>query len=175
MNIKSIKKFRLVRIGIAMILAMMLFTSTVSTSNAYILEPGWKLLVHDNIGVYISSDLSDVTIKSNVNKWNTYTGRVSFLYSAISAQIKFMDNRSLDNGTYATTFLRSGANKDIIIYKSFKSLSTVRKNETIVHETGHALGLGHSDKTTTAVMRATGFNDKAYPLSDDIAGIKALY
>ena len=93
----------------------------------------------------------------------------------ISAQIKFLDNRSLDNGTYATTFLRSGANKDIIIYKSFKSLSTVRKNETIVHEAGHALGLGHSDKTTTSVMRATGFNDKAYPLSDDIAGIKALY
>ena len=175
MNVNLVKQFRLVRIGIAVILTMVLFVSTVSISNAYVLSPGWKLPIHDNIGVYSPSDLSDVTIKSNVNKWDTYTGRVSFSFSAISAQIKFLDNRSLDNGTYATTFLRSGANKDIIIYKSFKSLSTVRKNETIVHEAGHALGLGHSDKTTTSVMRATGFNDKAYPLSDDIAGIKALY
>ncbi|WP_425757484.1 matrixin family metalloprotease [Ihubacter sp. rT4E-8] len=42
---------------------------------------------------------------------------------------------------------------------------------------GHALGLDHcqTSKNSISVMRAVGFNDKAYPLSDDIAGIKKLY
>ena len=46
-----------------------------------------------------------------------------------------------------------------------------------MHEVGHALGLSHTQASNNSisVMRETGFNGKAYPLSDDIAGISAIY
>ena len=49
--------------------------------------------------------------------------------------------------------------------------------ETIVHEVGHCLGLSHCQyiKNSISVMREYGFNNKAYPLSDDIQGISYIY
>ncbi len=150
---------------------------TCSNSFAYVLASGWAFPSGKNIGVYIESSLSDVTIKTNVNKWQSYTGRVSCVFNALSGEVKFLDHRSSDNEAYAVTFLQSGRKKNIVLYKPFRSLPSTQKNETIVHEMGHAFGLAHcqSSKNSVSVMRAIGFNNKAYPLSDDIAGIKALY
>ena len=78
----------------------------------------------------------------------------------------------------ATVWAKSNPEwKTITLYKMFLDLNTVQKQETIVHEFGHAFGLDHCQflKQSKSVMRATGFNKKAYPLSDDIAGIAALY
>ncbi len=173
------KKRKEVRRSGTLIFISVILTILVASSNcfAYVLKSGWEFPSGKDIGVYIESSLSDVTIKSNVNKWETYTGRVSCTFNAVSGTVKFLDNRSTDSEDYAVTFLQSGRKKNIVLYKPFKSLSTTRKNETIVHEMGHAFGLGHcqSSKNSISVMRETGFNDKAYPLSDDIAGIKALY
>ena len=56
-------------------------------------------------------------------------------------------------------------------------LSEAIKRETVVQEVGHALGLAHcqEEKNGVSVMRRLGFNGKAKPLSDDIAGIRELY
>lgn len=168
---------RKIRIGVVLIIVSLTLSVTCSNGYAYVLANGWNFPSGQNIGVYIESELSDVTIKSNVNKWETYTGRISCDFNAISGQVKFLDNRTHDNDAYAVTFLQSARKKNIVLYKPFKSLNTTRKNETIVHEMGHALGLDHcqTSKNSISVMRAVGFNDKAYPLSDDIAGIKKLY
>lgn len=157
-------------------MAVFMVLTTCAYVKAYVLEPGWKVPFPKNIGVYIDSSLSDVNIKPYVKIWDTKTGRVAFNYTG--STVKFLDNRTVDNGTYATTFLQTGRQKNVIIYKRFKSLPTAHKNETIVHEVGHTLGLGHvtaSALLSSSVMRETGFNNKAYPLSDDIAGIKAMY
>ena len=65
----------------------------------------------------------------------------------------------------------------ITFHASFQNKSNAQKQETIVHEVGHALGLAHcqSAKNTISVMRASGFNNKAYPLSDDYQGIGYIY
>ena len=66
---------------------------------------------------------------------------------------------------------------NLTYYKTFKNASSIVQQETVVHEFGHALGLGHTQTSneSKSVMRALGFNKKAYPLSDDINGIKAKY
>ena len=63
------------------------------------------------------------------------------------------------------------------MYKSWKGLDQTRRRETAVHEVGHALGLDHTQtkNNSISVMRTKGFNDKDWPLQDDIDGIKALY
>ena len=47
----------------------------------------------------------------------------------------------------------------------------------MVHEFGHQLGLAHTQTANNkkSVMRALGFNNKAYPLSDGKNGINKIY
>lgn len=82
-----------------------------------------------------------------------------------------------DNWTYGvTTFMNIGKFK-IVYYKDFINTSLAWQRETVVHEVGHALGLDHTQTINEpiSVMRAVGFNNKAYPLNDDILGIRAKY
>ncbi|EGO8312543.1 matrixin family metalloprotease [Enterococcus faecalis] len=82
-----------------------------------------------------------------------------------------------DNGNYGVCYYNTTTQSDIRYYRAFINAGTSVRNETVVHEVGHAIGLSHtqSSNNAKAVMRALGFNNKAYPLSDDKAGMNKKY
>ena len=109
--------------------------------------------------------------------WNTHPKVNVVGGTTMNSTIMFMADYSLDNDIYAQAINNHNGTFNIKFYKDFVSLPTVQKNETIVHEVGHVLGLAHCDNADNAisVMREDGFNNVASPLSDDVAGINALY
>ena len=83
----------------------------------------------------------------------------------------------LEPGAYAVTTHHNDNYHSITFYNLFANATEAEKHEVIAHEAGNALGLAHCQKSknSISVMRDTGFNGKAYPLSDDISGIAAIY
>lgn len=115
-------------------------------------------------------------IGSNTEVWATYCPKLGISSLAHSGFIRFCGDLTVSNGTYAVCHFNDSS-RTITLYNDYTGASTAHRAEVIVHEVGHALGLDHcqSEKNSISVMRALGFNNKAYPLSDDIEGITALY
>lgn len=127
---------------------------------------------------YIYNDASGIyNIGYHTQRWNGYSGiYLSSTSSPSSAHIIF-DITNSDSGNFGVTYCNSNTSKTVIFYRAFINATSSQRNETIVHEVGHTLGLAHTQpqNNLNAVMRATGFNNKAYPLTDDIAGLRSLY
>lgn len=156
------------------------FSLTVSplTSNAYILSSD-KLLPPQDLYYWIdpafsATHISEVT--TGIKAWNV-TPEIQFVQKvslAGGAEVK-IERSNTSKGTVVGTSYGGG---HIILWSGWRGLSTATKRkETVVHEVGHELGLAHTQESNIliSVMRTSGFNSKAYPLSDDKAGIAKKY
>lgn len=112
---------------------------------------------------------------AGTNSWN-YSGRKVALIQGSGLNIKEGVSNT-DNGTYGVTYYLTQRMSTITYYSAWLNTTALKRLETVTHEVGHALGLSHtqSANNTISVMRATGFNGKAYPLSDDKSGMEAKY
>lgn len=163
------------------ILVVLIFAIHVPlTVKAFNTVAAWKLDDPDNVKIYISTTLGTYRdkIATYTNTWETYCPEIGITNgSSADCNIYFYGDLSVYTGSYATTNSTSNNEKTITFYSSFVDATESQRNETIVHEVGHALGLAHCDAkdNSISVMRATGFNGVARPLSDDIDGIAYLY
>lgn len=152
-----------------------LLISSTEVSKAYVTNN--KRIQSPTDGIYFYTDFGSDNdlVEGGILAWNVCP-EIEFTWKAPLAggtdiAIEYVDFDY--NDSYATSY----GSGNIAIYKPWNDLSDTRKKETVVHEVGHELGLAHceSSKESESVMRATGFNDKAYPLSDDKEGISYLY
>lgn len=157
------------------IITTLIVCSIPVSANAYVLN-------NQNVGytcqyLNFSSASSYYSNLNNATQWN-YSGAKVYVKSSNSGYINIYQGFSdVDNGTYGTCYYRTSSQSDIVYYRAFKNASSIEKNETVVHEVGHAIGLSHtqSSNNSISVMRALNFNNKAYPLSDDKAGMNKKY
>lgn len=139
----------------------------------------WKLSEPTNIRCYVATNTQGYIsgIYSFASIWSAYCKEVKFVSVASQGNITIEGNFNVNNGTYAVCKHNSNDSHTITLYYYYTTASSVEQRETIVHEVGHALGLAHceTENNENSVMRAKGFNNKPYPLSDDREGITYLY
>lgn len=165
---------------VLILLLILTFSLNSATSYAYVLNG--VTIPNPMAGkYYLSSTLAQnsTLFQNALLQWNDLN-EIYIYADYTNPDISLYADYLVDNGTYgiASSRYNSGTwNTTIKFYNLFLNASTIVKEETVVHEVGHALGLGHCQaaKNTVSVMRETGFNYKAYPLSDDIQGISVLY
>ena len=146
-----------------------------NSANAYVTN-NYKKYPPKQITIFykdgVNGNLS--LVRSAASAWN-YSGSPVYLSTttdSASAKIK-VSYSNIDSGSFATAY----NGYSIVFYSDFNALNSTQKKETAVHEFGHTIGLGHTQSynDTISVMRAYGFNNKPYPLSDDKAGLNYIY
>lgn len=151
-----------------------------STQNVYAYKTnGYKVTNPSNVLIYANASTNTWagSISTYAKKWNSCSEITVNAGTSGNAVINYYGDYNTNNGTYGVTVHTSSSTSSITFYYAFTQTTNINRYETIVHETGHALGLAHCEesKNSISVMRETGFNGKAEPLSDDIAGISYIY
>ena len=148
---------------------------------AYVFN-GYVLSSPTNIRYIISTSVGGFTsgMSNYVEIWEGFCPEVSITQNNSwtgTENISIYGELNLNNGTYAACTHTNNNRHSITIYQAYTQATAAVQHETIVHEVGHALGLAHCQpaQESNSVMRATGFNNKPYPLSDERSGITALY
>lgn len=130
-----------------------------------------KYLISTTVGGYSADTVN------YIQQWENKCSEIGISVVDSGENIYFYGDLDVQRGAYAVTKISRDNYAVITYYQEITTLNATQRRETIVHEVGHALGLNHCEasKKSVAVMRAEDFNNKPYPLSDDISGIKALY
>jgi hypothetical protein len=159
----------------------MILTIPAISANAYVLQ-GNKFRNPQILKYYIDS-----TVLNKSYGGYAITGSKTWNYSPVvesaETSAKLYGNviwrySGTDKGrTVATTYYQVSSDQptvNIYFWLGFNGLTPSNKNETAVHEYGHALGLDHEDDVP-AVMRTEGFNGTYLPYVDDYNGLDAIY
>ena len=159
---------------------MLMVMSGIVRVKAFELFYSYKFYYPHDITYYVSTTIGTWTSYCNeaVESWETHCPQIDVRPATDSNyNIYFYADTGVDSGFYAYMTATSENRKSVTVYAGFLTLSEIQKRETLVHEVGHAFGLLHCQElfNEISVMRATGFNNKPYPLSDDISGIAAMY
>lgn len=172
------KSERMKKIGILILLVCFMISPL--SVNAYVLN-GLRVPNPQSVTYWVETNNATATytevdaVISAIPSWQIHCPELRIVYSTASnVDMAFRFRLNEDIGAYAATYPYK---KEISIYKPWKNLTMTQKQETVVHEAGHMLGLDHcqAQYNSEAVMRATGFNNVGCPLADDKRGIAALY
>lgn len=143
-----------------------------SPAYAFTTEPGQKLPPH--ITYYIPDAGLEASFLSGFKQWNDATDNYFDLQKTDDASTAVITVESVDSlpSDYVGMTYATGISASIQILQPPPVNDLYSLDRVVLHEIGHALGLGHS-QDTSAVMY---FSPIANELSiDDVAGARCIY